>query len=194
MRSTCIFSRLNYLFIVIIAILQIKHSHAWFSDRISCRLSFVPFNVTYNNSTQNFERYQQYSHENLNTTQVYKALHCSCAGDSSDQYCLLLNDENTCSVPRYRSASSRNNLHCYHSTSMDTFIRIFYTPLFFVVMIAVFSLFTTRCGVMTRNYLLNKCFPCTNRRKIFSKGKFDRYAHYSFTKLLTNNFELTLFL
>lgn len=169
MRSRSNFSKtLNYyLFILIVAILQIKNSHAWFSSRISCRLSLgAPFNVTYNNSTQNFERYQSYSHENSNTTKPYQALHCPCAGDSFDQYCLKLHEENTCSVPRYRSASSRNDVHCFHSTSMDTFIRIFYTPLFFVVMIAVFSLFTTRCGAMARNYLLNKCFPCFNRRMV----------------------------
>lgn len=78
------------------------------SQRVSyhkCKLSAESIEVTYNSDTKEVELFDANVYLNNETAvpQTYNAKYCKCADDPHNEeqryYCLIQNDENSCSVP-----------------------------------------------------------------------------------------------
>ena len=78
------------------------------SQRVSyhkCKLSTESIEVTYNSDTKEIELFDatMFKNTTLGIPQTYDAKYCKCADDPHNEeqryYCLIQNDENSCSVP-----------------------------------------------------------------------------------------------
>lgn len=73
-----------------------------------CRLSAETIEVTYNSTTKEIELfdadfYKKTTNHETDVPQTFDAKYCACADDPRNKqkryYCLIQNDENSCSVP-----------------------------------------------------------------------------------------------
>lgn len=133
--------------------------HSGLARYYPCQLSDAETYVYYNSTSGNFTR-DVIENQNPNISKK-----CDCF--NSDQYCLLTHSENFCSVPRRceRCEPYPNEpVICYHRSSVSNFILYLWNPSLILIFFVSVSFLTTSFGRQARNYVLNKCFPCVNKR------------------------------
>ena len=72
---------------------------------------------------------------------------------------------------------------------MDRFIKAIWMPVFFFNVLLVAAFFTTRFGFMARTYVLNKCFPCINRRVVEKELARERAMRRELREMMTRSRE-----
>ncbi len=141
-----------FLFLLTIFSLQQQPAYA----RYSCRLGgdhTVFYNATNNTFIENndFLDFDSNSDSDFpaNITK-FKARKCSCR--YSDDYCIITpNNENTCSIPRWRSESQLT--YCYRIESYEGILTLFWLPSIFVLVICTVLPCTSTLGKNTVLYV-----------------------------------------
>lgn len=105
---------------------------------------------------------------------------CNCGRGTSNEYCLIYNNENHCST------RDGGETRCFHLTMFYALKQMFWTPVYFSILILFMALFTTQCGKFARNYALGKCLPCwveqINQRMINRVLQRERQAREGFRR------------
>jgi hypothetical protein len=80
---------------------------------------------------------------------------CDCENIGSNHFCFLSNDESHCSA----TSNGGKPPLCFRQTFFHSIAQMFWTPMYFSMIILFLSLFTTKSGKTARNYAIGKCFP-----------------------------------
>ena len=83
---------------------------------------------------------------------------CDCEDSfksGKNHYCFLSNGESHCSV----TDSGDEPPLCFRQTFIHSMAQMFWTPMYFSMIILFLSFFTTKSGKIARNYAIGKCFP-----------------------------------
>lgn len=98
-------SRLHFLLLLFVSSSCVYMCEAQRVSYHKCKLSAEFIEVTYNSDTKEIELFDatMFKNTTLGIPQTYDAKYCKCADDPHNEeqryYCLIQNDENSCSVP-----------------------------------------------------------------------------------------------